>query len=336
MTVTEITVASAVDTSAHDISATDTSAQDMYVQSLSEGVAGPDDAVNHILSAIQNDEFRLYCQPITPLSTLAAQGGHYEVLICLHEEEEDMMPPGAFFPLVEKYGLMPHLDRWVVQHVIKWLSLRPPPAPLRNGSGSAFLSILPPHRSAIGSSRSLFATCCINTRFLPGSCALKSPKSICSCYTMKSFCSRKKCVIAAARSPSAILAGEVCRSNRSTISARIFSRSTAASFWISCAILPIRRKSPPFPEWQKPSASKPLPKWSKAMPAWRNCPRSVSTMPRGSAFLCRRRWMALTEAAVKSCRTHAVATMTVAASKSPEQETPASSTATARPQPSVL
>ena len=33
-----------------------------------------------------------------------------------------MMPPGAFFPLAEKYGLMPHLDRWVVQHVIEWVS----------------------------------------------------------------------------------------------------------------------------------------------------------------------------------------------------------------------
>ena len=114
--------------------AADTSAQDMYVQSLSEQVAGPDDAVNHILSAIQNDAFRLYCQRITPLSTPAAQGDHHEVLIRLHEEEEDMMPPGAFFPLVEKYGLMPHLDRWVVQHVIKWLSLRPALAPLQNRS----------------------------------------------------------------------------------------------------------------------------------------------------------------------------------------------------------
>jgi EAL domain-containing protein (putative c-di-GMP-specific phosphodiesterase class I) len=33
-----------------------------------------------------------------------------------------MLPPGTFFPLAEKYGLMPHLDRWVVQHVAEWLS----------------------------------------------------------------------------------------------------------------------------------------------------------------------------------------------------------------------
>lgn len=30
-----------------------------------------------------------------------------------------MMPPGAFFPLAEKHGLMPYLDRWVVRHVLQ-------------------------------------------------------------------------------------------------------------------------------------------------------------------------------------------------------------------------
>lgn len=33
-----------------------------------------------------------------------------------------MIPPGAFFPLAEKNGLMPYLDRWVVEHVLSWIS----------------------------------------------------------------------------------------------------------------------------------------------------------------------------------------------------------------------
>lgn len=122
--VTKVTAASAIDTSA----------QDMFVQSLSEQVAGPDNAVERILSAIEQNEFRLFCQRISPLSALAVQTGHYEVLIRLLEEEEGMMPPGAFFPLVDKHGLMPHLDRWVVQHVIEWLSTFTPPLPQRNNS----------------------------------------------------------------------------------------------------------------------------------------------------------------------------------------------------------
>ena len=123
---TEVSVASATDTSS--------AAQDMYVQSLSEQVAGPNDAVNRILSAIEQNEFRLYCQRIASLSAGAAPADHYEMLIRLLEEEEGMMPPGAFFPLVEKYGLMPQLDRWVVQHVIERLSVRLASSPLQNGS----------------------------------------------------------------------------------------------------------------------------------------------------------------------------------------------------------
>lgn len=42
------------------------------------------------------------------------------------EEEETMVPPGMFFPLAEKYGLMAHLDRWVVQHVAEWVTRKKP------------------------------------------------------------------------------------------------------------------------------------------------------------------------------------------------------------------
>lgn len=120
---TEKTVVSEISSPAEmDVSS---AAQDMYMQSLSEHIAGPDDAIQRILSAIEHNEFRLYGQRIASLSAKTAGAGHYEVLIRLLEEEEGMMPPGAFFPLVEKYGLMPHLDRWVVQHVIEWIAVHP-------------------------------------------------------------------------------------------------------------------------------------------------------------------------------------------------------------------
>ncbi|OGT32956.1 MAG: hypothetical protein A3K00_10510 [Gallionellales bacterium RIFOXYD2_FULL_52_7] len=38
------------------------------------------------------------------------------------EEEGSTIPPGAFFPLAERNGLMPYLDRWVVRHVLEWAS----------------------------------------------------------------------------------------------------------------------------------------------------------------------------------------------------------------------
>ncbi len=99
--------------------------QNSFVDTFSEQVSGQKD-VNNIRSAIERGDFSLYCQLITPLAPDSAEAEHYEVLVRLLEEEEGMMPPGAFFPLAEKYGLMPHLDRWVVRHVAEWVSMQPP------------------------------------------------------------------------------------------------------------------------------------------------------------------------------------------------------------------
>ena len=95
--------------------------QDTFVTTFSEQIFGQTD-VNNIKAAIEKGDFSLYCQLITPLAIDSVEAEHYEILVRLIEEEEGMMPPGAFFPLAEKYGLMPHLDRWVVQHVTAWAS----------------------------------------------------------------------------------------------------------------------------------------------------------------------------------------------------------------------
>lgn len=95
--------------------------QDMYIDSFSENVSGQKDAGKQIMEAIENDEFCLYCQRIAPLAD-SAGADHYEILIRLIDEEESMIPPGAFFPLAERLGLMSHLDRWVVQHVADWVA----------------------------------------------------------------------------------------------------------------------------------------------------------------------------------------------------------------------
>jgi len=92
------------------------SPQDLFVDSFSDRVSGRNDA-QVILNAINKNEFRLYSQIIVPLPIESAKVGHHEILVRLMEEEESMMPPGAFFPLAERYGLMPKLDRWVIRHV---------------------------------------------------------------------------------------------------------------------------------------------------------------------------------------------------------------------------
>ena len=97
------------------------SSQDTYVASFSEQVSGQAD-IRNIKAAIEKGDFSLYCQLITPLAIDSGEAEHYEILVRLIGDEEGIMPPGAFFPLAEKYGLMPRLDRWVVQHVTAWAS----------------------------------------------------------------------------------------------------------------------------------------------------------------------------------------------------------------------
>ncbi|HEU0233544.1 MAG TPA: EAL domain-containing protein [Gallionella sp.] len=109
------------------------SSQAMFVDSFSAQINGQEGA-SRIMAAIEKGNFRLFCQLITPLTVDSGEAEHYEILVRLIEEEENLMPPGAFFPLAEKYGLMPHLDRWVVQHVTEWTSRQNPPDEKRNNS----------------------------------------------------------------------------------------------------------------------------------------------------------------------------------------------------------
>ncbi len=97
--------------------------QNMLADSHPEQITAQQDA-DRIRMAIEKGEFSLFCHLIAPLAVNSGEAGHYEILIRLMEEEEGMMPPGMFFPLAEKHGLMPHLDRWVVQHVAEWVALQ--------------------------------------------------------------------------------------------------------------------------------------------------------------------------------------------------------------------
>ena len=91
--------------------------QELFVDKFSAHVTGREDAVGQIVSAIEQNKFRLFSQKIAPLAASRGSAECHEVLVRLAEEEEGMMPPGAFFPLAEKYGMMSKLDRWVVRRV---------------------------------------------------------------------------------------------------------------------------------------------------------------------------------------------------------------------------
>ncbi|MGA8050838.1 MAG: EAL domain-containing protein [Burkholderiales bacterium] len=73
-----------------------------------------DAAVAYLNGALQRDRFVLYCQPIVQVSSPHLEDRFFEVLVRFRDEEEGLLPPGSFIPVLQEAGLMPMLDRWVI------------------------------------------------------------------------------------------------------------------------------------------------------------------------------------------------------------------------------
>jgi diguanylate cyclase (GGDEF)-like protein len=67
--------------------------------------------------AIATNRFRLYAQPILPLSIGPAEP-RFEILIRMLTETGELLPPAKFLPAAESYQLMPAIDQWVVEHAL--------------------------------------------------------------------------------------------------------------------------------------------------------------------------------------------------------------------------
>ncbi len=70
--------------------------------------------VTLISKAITEDRFVLHLQEIKALKG-DQQGAHYEVLLRMVGDSGDLIPPGAFLPAAERYGLIANVDRWVIE-----------------------------------------------------------------------------------------------------------------------------------------------------------------------------------------------------------------------------
>ncbi len=77
--------------------------------------------VVRINEALDSDEFELYSQPISWLKSQPHSCSHIEILLRLRNRNGDMAYPRDFMPAAERYGLMPRIDRWVLEHTVSWL-----------------------------------------------------------------------------------------------------------------------------------------------------------------------------------------------------------------------
>ena len=92
------------------------SAESLHVEALATQGDGWDDPQEKLLRALRDNEFLLLQQRIEPLA--ASGEPMYEILLRLREEEDNLLPPGGFFPAAERFGMMEALDRWVVTHLV--------------------------------------------------------------------------------------------------------------------------------------------------------------------------------------------------------------------------
>jgi len=77
---------------------------------------------SRISMALAEDRFVLYAQRIVSVNPDGAPGEHFEVLLRMRDEGGELVPPMAFIPAAERYGLMPAIDRWVVKHAFAGLA----------------------------------------------------------------------------------------------------------------------------------------------------------------------------------------------------------------------
>lgn len=80
-----------------------------------------DDTAERLITALNRDDFVLFQQRVKPLRTGFPPAVFQEILIRFKEEEEKLLPPGTFIPVLEASHLMHLLDRWVVNRLIKWM-----------------------------------------------------------------------------------------------------------------------------------------------------------------------------------------------------------------------
>ena len=82
--------------------------------------------VARIPRALEENRFRLDCQPITQITGLDDKTRrHYELLLRLKDEEGQIVLPRTFLAAAERYSLGPKIDRWVVSTALTYLARQP-------------------------------------------------------------------------------------------------------------------------------------------------------------------------------------------------------------------
>jgi diguanylate cyclase (GGDEF)-like protein/PAS domain S-box-containing protein len=73
------------------------------------------DWLTRIERALEQQQFELHAQPIVAVRPDGPAVDRFELLVRLRDDDGRLVPPLAFIPAAERYGLMPRIDRWVIE-----------------------------------------------------------------------------------------------------------------------------------------------------------------------------------------------------------------------------
>jgi diguanylate cyclase (GGDEF)-like protein/PAS domain S-box-containing protein len=72
-----------------------------------------------IRAALDENRLVLHAQPVVETATRRAT--QHELLVRMVDDHGDLIPPGSFLPIAERFGLIREIDRWVVTRAIRML-----------------------------------------------------------------------------------------------------------------------------------------------------------------------------------------------------------------------
>lgn len=75
--------------------------------------------VRRIKNAVSSNRFTFALQPIMHAGTREVE--RCEVLLRMLDENDEFIMPSGFIPPAERFGMMPEIDRWVVDHAVDFL-----------------------------------------------------------------------------------------------------------------------------------------------------------------------------------------------------------------------
>lgn len=87
--------------------------------------------LSRITTALDENRFALYYQPIIPVCATPDDSQHCEILVRMLNADGTLVQPAQFIPAAERYNLMPALDCWIIERVFDVFHKRYPTRELK-------------------------------------------------------------------------------------------------------------------------------------------------------------------------------------------------------------